>query len=841
MRERFAFSLLTAAAAFQACGGDDLVPPGPVAGGGSGGGGGAGGMTIEPPGPGPEFEPFCQGKAWDETLTPTTLGELHGEYLGALQSPQIQQGTMEGQKLIPAHPFRMDAIRVAFVGEPGPVRLRLMRTYGRSFPWPWPDTSDVSQDLMPPLELDVTDPGEDNWIELALDHPVFLLPTQHYMLVYEHLAAHPALAVEGVAEAERDPERDYSRAGIFFPNSKDGGGIGGTPGYPSVNYRMEARGQSFCAMAAADGWFSKATLPVGNDVAPYLAISDFDNDGHDDLVIFVSGGGPKAFLGDGKGGFSAPGFDPFAAAPAANMLVFGDIDNDGDQDAFASVNVAADADADGWDVIGEGDCNNKPRASQADPFVGEKVHPGAPEVPNNGKDDDCDGIADDGLDDSDADGDGYSILDGDCDDTEPASFPGNPEVLDMLDNDCNQEVDEVFVNQILINDGSGHFTPLPGSGVEVIDPSTSGAFSDADADGHLDLYWGNWLYVYPLDPSVPDRFFRGNGDGTFVDAQASAGLVLPKAYSAFGVLWNDYDNDADQDLLVTNYHLYPNQLWQNQGDGTFVDVGPSTHVAFDDIPGPSPLLVGGHTFGADAGDLDNDGDVDLYLANLSHPRFAPWSDPSQLLFNQGAPGFAFEDRLEALGMIYDEGDANVAFADYDNDGDLDVAIASLYESHFSRLYRNDGAAGFVDVTYQTRSAVRDAISVAWADVDEDGDLDLFVSDRGGVPYVHLFINEIGQDKAWVELDLVGTQSSRDAVGARVMLTSNGVTQMRDARLGGGHGNPQQSKWIHFGLGDASAVEKLQVRWLGGATETITGVGPRGRYRIVEGSGTAVKL
>ncbi len=820
-------ALLTLAIA--ACGDDPggtttgtTIPTGT---GGEGGSGGAGGE-----GPGPAFDAFCAGRDWRETLADATLGELHGDYVGVLQSSQIVAGTMEGQKLVPEHPFEVRAVRIAFAGTGGPVRIRLMETYGRSFPWPWPDTSDTAHDLMPPIELEVAAPDPEVPIDIPLPAPVYLLPSQHYILVYEHLAPQPLLAVEGVPAAERQPERDYSRAGIFFPATKDGGGIGGTPDHPSVNYRVELRGATFCPVE--DRAFARVPSPFDDEPSSYLTVADVDADGDDDLVIYVAGRGASAYLNDGAGQFSLLP-DAFADAPEATMLVFGDVDDDGDRDAFAATWVQVDADSDGVDVISEGDCNNAPE-------VGASVRPGAPEIMGNGKDDDCDGVADDGSDGSDADGDGYSIADGDCDDTEPESFPGNPERLDMLDNDCNLAVDEIFVNKLLLNDGSGHFSALPASGVEVIDPSTSGAFGDGNGDGVLDLYWGNWLYVYPEDPSVPDRYFTGNGDGTFSDAQAAAGLVLPKALSAFGVMWSDYDDDADLDILVTNYHLYDNQLWQNDGSGVFSDVAPLLGIHHDDVPSGIAKYPGGHTFGADFGDIDNDGDMDLYLANLSHPRNMPLSDPSQLMVSSGAPEFGFSEERQARGLIYDEGDANAAFADYDNDGDLDLLVVSLYESHFTRLYRNDGDR-FADVTYEAGVAVRDAVSAAWSDVDHDGDLDLFVSDRGGAPYVHLFENRVGQDRAWVAFELEGVSATRDAVGARVRLRRGGVTQQREVRDGGGHGNAQQSHVVHFGLGDDETIDEVEVRWLGGSVEIFRGVAARGRYRLVQGSGVATPM
>jgi hypothetical protein len=821
-------TLLLLAASAAGCVEEALTPVG--VGGDGGAQGGSGGSGGEGLGPGPDFERFCGEADWQDSLEPATEGALHGDYLGVLAQAGIVAGTMEGQKLVVSHPFHVTKIRAAFAGEPGRVRLRLMKSYGRTFPWPWPDTANVAEDLMPPVEVDVMAPDPEAYVEIDVSAAgAFLLPTQHYLLVYEHLQTEPFLAVEGVAAAERDAERDYSRAGIFFPPTLDGGGIGGTPEAPSVNYRAYVEGESFCRVEPGARLFTPMASPFGDISSQNVTVADVDGDGHDDLVAYPAGEAPRAYLGDGQGAFSGAGAPTFDA-PWSGLLVFADVDNDGDRDAFAATFALIDADDDFVDIVDGADCNDMDAG----------VRPGNAEVAGNGKDDDCDGVADDGTSTADDDGDGASIAAGDCDDTRAASFPGNAELLDGLDNDCDGSVDEDQHHRLLLNDGAGYVV-APATGVERLEPTTSAAFSDIDGDGALDLYCGNWLVRHPgnqpTDRAVQDRLLRGQGDGTFADETEIAGVALPKALPAFHTLWNDYDHDGDADLFVGNYLLQPNQLWQNQGDGSFLDVANTLGMAVDTVLGPQQSIYpGGHTFGADFGDIDGDGDDDFYIANLSHPRFAPWSDPSLLLLGAGAPSFHFDDHREAAGLVYDEGDDTALFGDFDNDMDLDLVVASLYESHFSRLYRNDGGT-FVDVTYEAGAAVRDATSAVWADLDEDGDLDLLVADRGGAPYLHLFENQVGQDRGWLMLDLVGTTTNRDGVGARVTVSAKGITQARELRAGA----KQSSHWLHFGLDDAAAVDEVTVRWLGGATETFTGAAPGGRYRLVEGTGAASAL
>jgi len=813
-----------AAIALGACGDDGTSPATKItttaAGGsaGAGGGGGQGGKTD--PQPGPELERFCDGKDWQTTSTAAVVGELGGAYKGVVNvDPPLDVGTLHTMKVVPAHPFFVKKIRLAFGGKGGMARIRLMTTFGRSYPGGWPDIEAAEANLIEPVDFMVADePDPEEWIEIDVsDLGVFLQPTQHYVLVYEQLGLEPRLAVEELTDKD-----EASRAMIHVPGEDTPWGLG------PVNYRMQLSGDSFCAWTESERWFGVAAdTPFAQDKSPRVAVSDLNGDGHDDVVVIAPG--PIAYFGDGNGSFTAAGFDPFQDTPRANMLVFGDLDNDGDRDAFASTYVSADADGDGV-TVAEGDCNDAEAT----------VKPGAKEV-DNGFDDDCDGVADDGSDSSDADMDGYGIDQGDCDDTQDTVFPGAPELLDQRDNDCDLEVDEDFVNRILLNDASGKFTALANSGVEQLDPSPAAAFGDGNGDGFLDLHWGNWLEHYPDAKAVQDRYFVGQGDGSFVDTTEKAGLITSKPRPCYGVGWNDYDNDGHQDILVSNYQLVNNYLWRNQGDGTFIDVASKVHVDHDDIPSPYVAYPGGHSYGATWGDIDHDGDMDLFQTNLSHPRTRPWSDPSMLLINGGAPDFSFTDEREKRGIIYDEGDVNAAFADYDNDGDLDLVVATLYSTHYSKLYRNDGEMGFVDVTYETGTAVHDAVSAVWSDVDEDGDLDLFIADRAAAPNVQLFINRVGQDNNWLQLDLVGSSSNRDAVGARVALTTDGVTRLREVTGGSGHSNTQQTRIVHFGLGKKTDVSTLTVRWVGGATEQISGAAVNGRYRIVEGSGKAVPI
>jgi len=338
------------------------------------------------------------------------------------------------------------------------------------------------------------------------------------------------------------------------------------------------------------------------------------------------------------------------------------------------------------------------------------------------------------------------------------------------------------------------------------------AFLDIDGDGWLDFY----LAVYEgggLSNPHPDLLVLNNGDGTFTDVSRDRGALEVAPMCGRGVAASDFDQDGDLDLYIANYRLNPNFLFQNDGQGRFVEQ--ALEFGIRGLPGSNSAYYG-HTIGACFGDVDNDGDLDLFAANLAHPRYVSqgFSNLSMLYINGGAEDdFHFTEERRARGIRFQETHSDPALIDYDNDGDLDLSITCVYEGVPSSLYQNDGRGRFTPVTFRSRAVAFNGFGQAWFDADGDGDLDLLIASNSGCRY---FRNG-GNENSWLEVRLVGKQGNRFGIGARVELeTLTGEPPLRLVReLDGGRGtSSQDGQTVHFGLGEYRGKVRLTVTWPG---------------------------
>jgi len=406
-------------------------------------------------------------------------------------------------------------------------------------------------------------------------------------------------------------------------------------------------------------------------------------------------------------------------------------------------------------------------------------------------------------------------------------------------------------NRLYRNNGDGTFTDVTsaaGEGLEDLRWSTSASFTDYDSDGHLDLFVANYVdftvadakacydpsgvrdYCGPLQfRPVPDRLFRNNGNGTFVDVSESSRIIEADG-PGLGVTGADFNGDRRMDFYVANDGT-ANQLWLNRGDGTFTDGALIAGVALngDGLPEGSMGLA--------VGDPDNDADLDIVVTNITRESHA--------FYRNLGRGY-FEDARAATGLrtpTMPYTGFGTDWFDYDNDGWLDLFVANgavtIIEalrgepSPFRQknlLLRNIRGDRFHDVTSEAGSAFQllgVGRGAAFGDVDNDGDIDVIVTNNSG--RLRLLMNDMGSRNHWLQVRLEGAHDNRQGLGARVGLRrSDATTVWRRARTDGSYLSASDPR-VHFGLGPADDVQAVIVEWPRGSRE----VWPVGRIdRIV---------
>lgn len=385
------------------------------------------------------------------------------------------------------------------------------------------------------------------------------------------------------------------------------------------------------------------------------------------------------------------------------------------------------------------------------------------------------------------------------------------------DNDCFV-VNWFGVNNLMYrNNGDGSFTQITTGG-----PVTDGGYSetaswgDYDSDGWLDLYVTN-------SDGVPKNFlYHNNGDGTFT--KITAGPQVNDAYISRCVNWTDYDNDGDADLFVSNENNQAENLYRNNADGSFTK-----------ITAGALLNDGGKTMSASWGDYDNDGWLDVFLAN---------DQANDALFhNDGSGNFT---KITTGPVVGSGGNTfGSQWADVDNDGDLDLfATNSFWGGPWHNfLYRNNGDGSFSRDT--TEIVTRDegwSYGCAFGDFDRDGDLDLAVANcQNASQPDYLYENHAAESlNNWLVVECVGTLSNRSAIGARVRVKSMSggqmTEQLREISAQSGYCGQNQLA-PHFGLGPDAVIESITVEWPSGLEEVFGNILPNQYITLVEGGGT----
>ena len=414
-------------------------------------------------------------------------------------------------------------------------------------------------------------------------------------------------------------------------------------------------------------------------------------------------------------------------------------------------------------------------------------------------------------------------------------------------------------NTLYRNNGDGTFTDVTDK-AKVGDKrwAVSAAFGDYDSDGHLDLYVTNTVQFDHNQPPpmnchyrgiivqcgplglVPDAdiLYHNNGDGTFSDVTKKTQVGNVKPSYGLGVAWSDYDNDSDLDLYVANDQM-ANFLFQNQGNGSFIEVGLMSGAGYSD----DGLAQG--SMGVDLGDYDHDGLLDIFLTHFS-------DDYNTLYRNLGNGNFRDVSHLSEIAFpSWPFLGWGTGFVDVDNDGWEDLFISnghlfpqvenyqmghSFYQR--SQLFKNLGNGRFQEFTAGLdKVRLWSSRGAAFADFDNDGDIDIAVNNLDGNPW--LLMNKGGNKQAWLSLLLEGVRSNRSGIGTRVTASTSTGNQIREVRGGSSYQSTHDFR-VHFGLGNTKIVKTLEVRWPDGSIQKFNQIAANVHYRLKE-SGELKKI
>jgi hypothetical protein len=424
----------------------------------------------------------------------------------------------------------------------------------------------------------------------------------------------------------------------------------------------------------------------------------------------------------------------------------------------------------------------------------------------------------------------------------------------------NDGFDDIYVtclgpDHLFKNNGNGTFTDVTAK-AGVSDPrwTTGASFVDYDNDGNLDLFVSNYVDfdVNNLPEfgqgrtcqykSIPvqcgprglkgagDTLYHNNGNGTFTDVSKKAGVMDPDGFYGLGVISSDFDQDGLIDIFVANDST-PNFHYRNNGDGTFKEIGFTAGTAVNENGSEQGSM------GVTVGDYDHDGMLDLFVTNFA-------DEYNTLYHNDGRNSFtdlSYAAKVAAMSLpLVGWG---TKFFDYDNDGwvDLFVANGHVYPQLPSYrqpklLLRNNGDGTFTEVSAQFGTILTEnhaSRGVAFGDLDNDGDVDLVIGDLDGPP--QLLRNDGGNTNNSVLIKTIGVKSNRDGIGARVKIVAGDLSQIDEVRSGDSYLS-QSDLRLHFGLGKRTRVDLIEVRWPTGVVDKVSGVGVNRIVTIKEGQG-----
>jgi hypothetical protein len=431
----------------------------------------------------------------------------------------------------------------------------------------------------------------------------------------------------------------------------------------------------------------------------------------------------------------------------------------------------------------------------------------------------------------------------------------------------NDGYDDLFVtywgqNALYRNNKNGTFTDVTekaGLLHKTVRWSTGCSFLDYDKDGDLDLFVANYVDFdikktpakgsnqYCLWKGVPvmcgprglpagvNLLYQNNGNGSFTDVSEKSGIARPTGRYAFTSLVSDYDNDGWPDIYVA-CDSTPNILYHNEGDGAFTDIGLISGTAVNEDGQEQAGM------GVSAADYDLDGFFDIVKTNFA-------DDVPTLYRNSGDGSFIDVTYTAQLGVNTRFLGWGTGFGDFDHDGWKDIFMVnghvypevealnanSPYKQE-RELFWNLRNGTFLDISSQAGQGIPDRRSsrgAAAGDLDNDGSLEIVINNMNDTPSL---LKNFGERKNWIQIKTVGRQSNRNGIGARVTVVAGGLKQMDEVRSGGSYIS-QNDLRLHFGIGDAARVERIEVLWPSGRKEAFENLKANQIFVVEEGKGT----
>ena len=387
----------------------------------------------------------------------------------------------------------------------------------------------------------------------------------------------------------------------------------------------------------------------------------------------------------------------------------------------------------------------------------------------------------------------------------------NDSDLDLFVTDCGQN------NFLYRNDGSPSYTfTRIRSGVIIVEEGISigCSWGDYNNDGYLDLFVAN-------EARQGNYLYRNDGPPNFTFTKIIEGEIVKDIATSRSCSWADYDNDGDLDLFVANRKGGNNFLYRNDGPPMYT---------FTKIKDGEIVNDGGEALSGSWGDYDNDGDLDLFVAKGAQRNF--------LYANNGNGTFR---RIVTGDIAIDVGASHSSnWGDFDNDGDLDLFVANDLLEQNNFLYSNSGPPDYRLMRFRTSVVATDADSswsCSWADFDNDGDLDLFVANVANVNNRSSFLyRNNGNNNRWINIKCIGTRANVSAIGAKVKIktTIKGLAIWQMNEISGQTGwNGQNSLNAEFGLGNAAIIDSIKIEWPSGARQILTNVNARQLLTIRE--------